>query len=53
MIPEVQLARVPAFQEIEMLKIVLAVLACFSLLVSAGCAGKGVGKGKAPISTRG
>ena len=36
-----------------MLKIVLALLACFSLMVSAGCAGKGVGKGKAPISTRG
>jgi hypothetical protein len=36
-----------------MFKIVLAVLACLSLMVSAGCAGKGVGKGKAPISTRG
>jgi hypothetical protein len=36
-----------------MLKTVLAVLACFSLLVSAGCAGKGVGKGKAPIHHRG
>jgi hypothetical protein len=37
----------------KMLKTVITVLACFSLLVSAGCAGKGVGKGKAPISTRG
>lgn len=36
-----------------MFKIVLAAIACFSLMVSAGCAGKGVGKGKAPISTRG
>jgi hypothetical protein len=36
-----------------MFKTVLAVLACLSLLVSAGCAGKGVGKGKAPISHRG
>jgi hypothetical protein len=36
-----------------MFKTVLAVIACLSLMVSAGCAGKGVGKGKAPISTRG
>lgn len=35
-----------------MLKIALALVACFSLMVSTGCAG-GVGKGKAPISTRG
>jgi hypothetical protein len=37
-----------------MLKIVLALVACFSLAVSTGCAGGfGKGKGKAPIHTRG
>lgn len=35
-----------------MLKIALALVACFSVMVSAGCAG-GVGKGKTPIHTRG